>query len=125
MLSGVSPIWIPRLCLQCIAAPLGGASATVLTTPLDAIRARIQVITLVMMINIFIIVIVIAACQWAAINNNLCYVLLLLFLSSCFIFCHLISDVAWPIVTKFATCSVVTQTHLHYLLDAHILGNAH
>jgi len=44
MLSGVCPVWIPRLCLQCIAAPLGGASATVLTTPLDAIRARIQVI---------------------------------------------------------------------------------
>jgi len=44
MLSGVCPIWVPRLCLQCIAAPLGGVSATVLTTPLDAIRARIQVV---------------------------------------------------------------------------------
>ena len=43
ILSSLSPVWVPRLCLQCIAAPLGGASATVLTTPLDAIRARIQV----------------------------------------------------------------------------------
>lgn len=42
-LSGVAPIWIPRLALQCMAAPLGGASTTFITTPMDAIRARIQV----------------------------------------------------------------------------------
>jgi len=53
MLSTVSPIWVPRLCLQCIAAPLGGASATVLTTPLDAIRARIQVITIIVVLLLF------------------------------------------------------------------------
>ena len=47
----MSPIWVPRLCLQCIAAPLGGASATILTTPLDAIRARIQVIALLLVIT--------------------------------------------------------------------------
>jgi len=45
MLCGLSPVWVPRLCLQCVAAPIGGASATVFTTPLDAIRARIQVMT--------------------------------------------------------------------------------
>jgi len=47
MLSGICPVWVPRLCLQCIAAPLGGVSAAVLTTPLDAIRARIQVIVII------------------------------------------------------------------------------
>ena len=51
MLSGLSPEWVPRLCLQCIAGPLGGVSATVLTTPLDAIRARIQVITVIVIIH--------------------------------------------------------------------------
>jgi len=56
MLSGICPVWVPRLCLQCIAAPLGGASATVLTTPLDAIRARIQVITILTANEHFIIV---------------------------------------------------------------------
>jgi solute carrier family 25 protein 44 len=43
VLSNVSPIWVPRLVLQCVAAPLSGATTSLLTTPLDAIRARIQV----------------------------------------------------------------------------------
>lgn len=37
------PKSVPRLMLQCLAAPLGGATTTILTTPMDAIRARIQV----------------------------------------------------------------------------------
>ncbi|ESN94614.1 hypothetical protein HELRODRAFT_95765 [Helobdella robusta] len=37
------PTWVPRLTLQCLAAPLGGATTTIIMTPMDAIRARIQV----------------------------------------------------------------------------------
>ena len=43
LLAKVSPDWVPRLALQCIAAPLGGITATFFTNPLDVSRTRIQV----------------------------------------------------------------------------------
>ncbi|XP_064644945.1 solute carrier family 25 member 44-like [Lineus longissimus] len=43
VLSGVAPVWVPRLALQCISAPLGGITVSVITNPLDTIRTRIQV----------------------------------------------------------------------------------
>lgn len=43
LLAEFSPVFVPRLVLQCIAAPMGGATTTLITTPMDAIRARIQV----------------------------------------------------------------------------------
>lgn len=42
-LSEHAPDWMPRLALQCTAAPLSGLSSSVITNPMDAIRARIQV----------------------------------------------------------------------------------
>ncbi|XP_050406183.1 solute carrier family 25 member 44 [Patella vulgata] len=39
----VVPSNLPRLLIQCVAAPLAGISAAVITNPLDLIRARIQV----------------------------------------------------------------------------------
>ncbi len=46
VVASVAPVWVSRLVLQCLAAPLAGVSSAILTTPLDAIRARIQVLTL-------------------------------------------------------------------------------
>ena len=43
LLASVAPLWVPRLALQCIAAPLGGITAAMITNPLDVSRARIQV----------------------------------------------------------------------------------
>ena len=42
-LTTISPVWVPRLLLRTIAAPLGGVSSALITNPLDVIRARIQV----------------------------------------------------------------------------------
>ena len=46
ILYNISPDGIPRLGIQVVAAPLSGVSSAVLTNPLDVIRARIQVCTL-------------------------------------------------------------------------------
>ncbi|CAG5121600.1 unnamed protein product [Candidula unifasciata] len=43
LLSNMAPVYIPRLAIQVVAAPLGGVSAAVITNPIDVIRARIQV----------------------------------------------------------------------------------
>ena len=43
-LSMVTPVYVPRLLIQCIAAPMGGISSALITNPLDVIRARIQVL---------------------------------------------------------------------------------
>ncbi|CAH1788945.1 unnamed protein product [Owenia fusiformis] len=43
LLADVAPDNVPRLALQCIAAPMGGVSCAFLTNPLDIVRARIQV----------------------------------------------------------------------------------
>ncbi|BFZ14082.1 hypothetical protein BsWGS_17121 [Bradybaena similaris] len=43
LLSSIVPVYVPRLMIQVMAAPLGGVSSAVLTNPLDVIRARIQV----------------------------------------------------------------------------------
>lgn len=42
-LSELAPASLPRLSLQCMSALLSAVSTTILTTPMDAIRARIQV----------------------------------------------------------------------------------
>ncbi|CAG5125009.1 unnamed protein product, partial [Candidula unifasciata] len=42
LLTSVVPVYVPRLMIQVVAAPLGGVSSAVLTNPLDVIRARIQ-----------------------------------------------------------------------------------
>ncbi|KAB7499717.1 Solute carrier family 25 member 44 [Armadillidium nasatum] len=42
-LEKILPVGTSTLLLQCIAAPLGGATTTILTNPLDIIRARLQV----------------------------------------------------------------------------------
>lgn len=42
-LTYISPVWVPRLILKTIAAPLGGISSALFTNPLDVIRARMQV----------------------------------------------------------------------------------
>ncbi|CAK1553164.1 unnamed protein product [Leptosia nina] len=39
----VSPVWVSHLFLQCIAGTLGGFTTTILTNPLDIVRARLQV----------------------------------------------------------------------------------
>ena len=52
-LSGMAPDWVPRLALQCMAAPLGGITTSFITNPLDAIRARIQVGFLILKIFCF------------------------------------------------------------------------
>lgn len=39
----ITPIWISHLLVQCIAGTLGGFTTTLLTNPLDIIRARLQV----------------------------------------------------------------------------------
>ena len=46
ILDNIVPDWLPRLGVQCMAAPLGGITVSFLTNPLDIIRARIQVINL-------------------------------------------------------------------------------
>lgn len=38
-----SPVWVPRLLIRTLAAPMSGVSAALITNPLDVIRARIQV----------------------------------------------------------------------------------
>lgn len=42
-LSSVIPVWFPRLMIQCMAATVSATTTTIVTTPLDAIKARIQV----------------------------------------------------------------------------------
>ncbi|ESN91049.1 hypothetical protein HELRODRAFT_90491 [Helobdella robusta] len=42
-LSKSTPVWFPRLVIQCLAAPLSAVTTTIATTPVDAIRTRIQV----------------------------------------------------------------------------------
>ncbi|ELU18696.1 hypothetical protein CAPTEDRAFT_147210 [Capitella teleta] len=42
-LAAISPVWVPRLALQVMAGPMSGITITCITTPLDAIRARVQV----------------------------------------------------------------------------------
>ncbi|XP_041983594.1 solute carrier family 25 member 44 [Aricia agestis] len=39
----ISPAWVSHLLLQCVAGTLGGFTTTVLTNPLDIVRARLQV----------------------------------------------------------------------------------
>ncbi|XP_050673747.1 solute carrier family 25 member 44 [Leptidea sinapis] len=39
----VSPSWISHLFVQCVAGTLGGFTTTILTNPLDIVRARLQV----------------------------------------------------------------------------------
>ncbi|XP_059140466.1 solute carrier family 25 member 44-like [Physella acuta] len=43
LFASVTPVFIPRLAIQVVAAPLSGISSALLTNPLDVIRARIQV----------------------------------------------------------------------------------
>ncbi|CAD5112079.1 DgyrCDS1322 [Dimorphilus gyrociliatus] len=42
-LASISPAFVPRLVLQCIAAPIGGVTTALITNPMDIVRARIQV----------------------------------------------------------------------------------
>ncbi|XP_014672445.1 PREDICTED: solute carrier family 25 member 44-like [Priapulus caudatus] len=42
-LNHLTPNYVPHLLIQCVAAPLGGATTALLTNPLDITRARIQV----------------------------------------------------------------------------------
>ncbi|VVC98146.1 unnamed protein product [Leptidea sinapis] len=39
----ISPSWISHLFVQCVAGTLGGFTTTILTNPLDIVRARLQV----------------------------------------------------------------------------------
>ncbi|XP_064596418.1 solute carrier family 25 member 44-like [Liolophura sinensis] len=43
VIASFAPLWVPHLVIQCLAAPLGGVSSTLITNPMDVIRARIQV----------------------------------------------------------------------------------
>ncbi|CAL1533825.1 unnamed protein product [Lymnaea stagnalis] len=43
LFASLTPVYIPRLAIQVVAAPLSGISAALITNPLDVIRARIQV----------------------------------------------------------------------------------
>lgn len=40
------PDWVSHLLIQCVAGTLGGFTTTILTNPLDIVRARLQVIIL-------------------------------------------------------------------------------
>lgn len=37
------PDWVSHLLIQCVAGTLGGFTTTILTNPLDIVRARLQV----------------------------------------------------------------------------------
>ncbi|CAK1592093.1 unnamed protein product [Parnassius mnemosyne] len=39
----ISPTWVSHLFIQCVAGTLGGFTTTILTNPLDIVRARLQV----------------------------------------------------------------------------------
>ncbi|CAG4969866.1 unnamed protein product [Colias eurytheme] len=39
----ISPVWVSHLLIQCVAGTLGGFTTTILTNPLDIVRARLQV----------------------------------------------------------------------------------
>lgn len=39
----VCPLWVSHLLVQCVAGSLGGFTTTILTNPLDIVRARLQV----------------------------------------------------------------------------------
>ncbi|XP_026325661.1 solute carrier family 25 member 44 [Hyposmocoma kahamanoa] len=39
----ISPQWVSHLLIQCVAGTLGGFTTTILTNPLDIVRARLQV----------------------------------------------------------------------------------
>ncbi|XP_049884278.1 solute carrier family 25 member 44 [Pectinophora gossypiella] len=39
----ISPLWVSHLLIQCVAGTLGGFTTTILTNPLDIVRARLQV----------------------------------------------------------------------------------
>lgn len=43
LFASLTPVYIPRLAIQVVAAPLSGITAALITNPLDVIRARIQV----------------------------------------------------------------------------------
>ncbi|XP_074661407.1 solute carrier family 25 member 44-like [Tubulanus polymorphus] len=43
MIPTIAPVWVPRLVLQCMSAPLSGVTSALITNPLDVIRTRIQV----------------------------------------------------------------------------------
>ncbi|XP_066996338.2 solute carrier family 25 member 44 [Anabrus simplex] len=42
-LHAILPIWMSHLAIQCIAGTLGGFTTTLLTNPLDIVRARLQI----------------------------------------------------------------------------------
>lgn len=42
-LHAVLPTWVSHLLIQCIAGTLGGFTTTIITNPLDVVRARLQV----------------------------------------------------------------------------------
>jgi len=39
----ICPVWVSHLLIQCVAGSLGGFTTTILTNPLDIVRARLQV----------------------------------------------------------------------------------
>lgn len=39
----IFPTWVPQIAIQCIAAPLSGVTSSLLTNPLDIVRARLQI----------------------------------------------------------------------------------
>ncbi|KAL4703909.1 hypothetical protein ACJJTC_014829 [Scirpophaga incertulas] len=39
----ICPVWVSHLLIQCVAGTLGGFTTTILTNPLDIVRARLQV----------------------------------------------------------------------------------
>jgi hypothetical protein len=41
----IAPDSVPALAIQSIAAPMGGITTTIITNPLDIVRARLQVLT--------------------------------------------------------------------------------
>lgn len=39
----VMPSWVSHLFIQCVAGSIGGFTTTIITNPLDIVRARLQV----------------------------------------------------------------------------------
>lgn len=39
----ITPLWVPQLAIQGVAGSFGGFTTTILTNPLDILRARLQV----------------------------------------------------------------------------------
>lgn len=42
-LAAISPTWVPVLAIQCLAAPMSGVTSSLITNPLDIVRARLQI----------------------------------------------------------------------------------